>query len=397
MIKQYYEGIEWYDYLVFLIYNGIFTYLLYRLGDVFYSLQKKTVTIFLLLFQLYFFLVFTDTFFNFLPYLHNSELYSYMISSGQYPQTSPENLIVIYYLTLFIGLVCLNSPVIFTFFCIFITIHALMLFLKAWKKYFPFQSIYSESVFALLCFVWPAGILFTTAPFNESFVLLGFALFFSGFLKCIHEKKWAPFILGTIILCSFRFQLLVFALPVLAVLFISQLKIHKILKVTILASNIIIVFLFIRYIIVAGPLTPATLAGYRNMNLENAGPLAYGYVSWESYAAMCKDYFLLIAQFMFSPIPVFVQHNPLSTFIPFLDFIFILLLLILMLLNIKNIFRQYKALLLFILFYIILFGTYEYNLLGAVQHRMPLEVIFMLLVSNFLGQFITKTNLTNTV
>lgn len=390
MVKHYYDGIEWYDYLVFLVYNGIFTYLLYRLGDVYYTLKKKTVTIFLLLFQCYFFIVVADSFFNFLPYLHDSELYSYMISSGQYPQTSSENIIVLYYLSLFIGLVCLNSPVIYTFFCIFLFINAMMFFLKAWKKYYPFKNEYGEYIFAVLCLLWPAGVLYNTAPLREAFVLFGFAVFIDGMLGFIHEKKWKLLVFGSILLCAFRIQLFVLVIPVIGVLLVSRMRISTLLKGAILGMCVSLVFLFIRYVIIEGPLTPEVMAQYRNISVERSGSLSYGSVHWQTYPEMFVDDIFLILQFIFSPLPVFVQHNPFSTLIPFLDVIFISFLLLVILLKLKNIFKAHKPLLAFLIFYIILFGTYEYHITGAVRHRMPLEVLFMLLVSSELCSFVSK-------
>ena len=91
-MKTYFENIEWYDYLIFLFYNGVFTYLLYRMGDVFFNLNKKTVILLVAIFQFYFFLVIGDSFFNYLPYLPDTDLYAFMIGSGQYPETSSENM-----------------------------------------------------------------------------------------------------------------------------------------------------------------------------------------------------------------------------------------------------------------------------------------------------------------
>lgn len=393
MMKQYYEGIEWYDYLVFLVYNGIFTYLLYRLGDVFYDLQKKTVVTFILLFQFYFFIVVGNIFFDFLPGVNDSGFYAFMVSSGQYPQESPENIIVIYYLTLIIGLVCLNSPVIFTFFCIFIFINALMYFLKAWKKYYPLQNIKGEYIFSILCFLWPAGILYATAPLREPFIIFGFALFFSGLLHFIHKKTWGQLIFGSLVLCSFWFQLLAFVIPVLLVLFVNSLKVIKVAKAGIITLCIIVGLILIRYVLLEVPLSPESFSHYRNLNVEQGGEFTYGMVNWQSYVEMISDYFFLILQFLFSPIPIFIHHNPFRHILHFLDFVFILFLLIVLLLNFRKVFSGKTDLIALLLFYIILFGTYEYHLLDAVRHRMPLEVVFMLLIVNPLSKIVfPKTN-----
>ncbi len=102
-MKQYFENIAWYDYLIFLVYFGIFSYLLHRIGDTFFNIGKKALNVIILIFGFYFLLITGDSFFNFLPFLPDTELYSYMISTGQYPDTSSENILALYYLTLFIG------------------------------------------------------------------------------------------------------------------------------------------------------------------------------------------------------------------------------------------------------------------------------------------------------
>ena len=327
-MKQYFENIEWWDYMLFLVYNGIFCYLLHRIGDVFFDINKKALRIFILIFQLYFIIIILDSFFNFLPYLPDTDLYSYMISSGQYPETSSENILVLYYLSLFIGLICLNSPVIYVFFCIFLYILALMIFLRAWKKINPNFSHADEITFSLLCFVWPAASIYFTVPLREAFVIFGFAVFFNGFLHFIYQKQWRALIFGSILLCAIRLQLIVFVFPVLGVLLVYKLKIHSFFKASILISTVLIAVLTVRYVLVEKPLSPQTMAELRNVNISNAGPLGYGNVQWDSYADMARDYPFIIGQFLFSPLPIFVDHDPISTLIPFLDLIFMVFLLL---------------------------------------------------------------------
>ena len=47
-------------------------------------------------------------------------------------------------------------------------------------------------------------------------------------------------------------------------------------------------------------------------------------------------------------------------------------------------------LLLLILFYIILFGGYEYHITGAVRHRMPIILIFMILATPTISKLLFK-------
>jgi len=389
-MKTYFDSIEWYDYLIFLFYNGVFSYLLNRLGDVFLGISKKANLVLLVIFQFYFLLVIGDSLFNFLPYLPDTDLYSFMISSGKYPETSSENILALYYMTLFIGTICLNSPVIYVFFCIFLFIVSLMIFIRAWKKANPSFNENGELVAALLMLAWPASTVYMTAPLREAFIIFGFSLFFNGFINFLYLKELKSLIIGSLIICAIRLQLIVLVFPVLGALAVYKLKISKIAKVAILMGVSIIAYLAVRYILVEQPLSPEAMAALRNRNLLSAGPLGYGNVSWHSYLDMARDYPFIILQFLFSPLPIFVQNNPLETFIPFLDCLFLIGLMTLVGIRFRFHLRNNLPLLLFMLFYIVLFGGYEYHLGGAVRHRMPLTILFILLAAQTLSNILFK-------
>ncbi|MBX7049126.1 MAG: hypothetical protein K1X40_08120 [Chitinophagales bacterium] len=390
MEKAYYEHIQWWDYLIYLVYNGLLAYLLGRVGEIALNIGKQARVLFFIAFEVYFLLVIGDSLFHYLPYLPDSELYSYMISSGQYPETSSENLIVIYYISIFLSIICLNDPVIFTFFCIFLYALGAMLFIQAWKKADPSFNTNSETSAALLFLLWPAAALYITTPLREAFIMFGFGLFLNGFMDCIYKGKWRSVIIGSIIICAIRLQLFVFVLPVLGALVVYKSSLHKIWKSAILVGTIVAAFLVVRYVLVEHPLSPQTMAQLRNVNLDNAGPLGYGRVDWDSYTDMARDYPFIIAQFLFSPFPIFVQHDPLSTFVPFLDCLFLIFLLILIFSRFKALIRQHLPVLLLCVFYIILFGGYEYHITGAVRHRMPLEALFILMAAPALSRIIFR-------
>ncbi len=389
-MKQYFEDIAWWDYLLFFVYNGIFCYLLYRIGDVFFNISKKTMRVFILIFQLYFIIIILDSLFNFLPYLPDTAMYSYMISSGQYPETSSENILVLYYFSLFIGLVCLNSPVIYTFFCVFLYILGLMVFLNAWKKVYPQFKQQDEFTFALLTLIWPAAALYMTAPLREAFVIFGFAVFLNGFLQFIYHQKWKALLIGSILICAIRLQLIVFVFPVIGILLVYKLRINNLYKIGILAVTFLIAILAVRYVLVEKPLSPETMAELRNVNISRTGELAYGNVEWHSYLDMARDYPFIIAQFLFSPLPIFVKNNPTDTFIPFLDVLFMIVLLLFIFSKLRYHIKTHLSVLLLALFYIILLGGYEYHLTGAVRHRMPLILIFILLSTPTIGNIFFK-------
>ena len=388
MIKHYFENIEWYDYLIYIVYDIIFSYLLYRLGDAFLNINKKASLILVGIFQFYFLLIMGDSFFNFLPYLPDTELYSYMISSGQYPDTSSENILALYYMTIFIGIISLGDPVIYTIFCVFLYLTAAMIFIRAWKRYRPDFSVQAEVTAALLLFAWPAPMVYMTAPLREAFILFGFALFFSGFLIFLKENKWKSLIVGTLFICAIRLQLIVFTFPVIGALLVYKIKMHRAFKVGIIVTTLLIAFLAVRYILVEHPITPETMAQLRNLNLYNAGPLGYGNVDWHSYGDMARDYPFIILQFLFSPLPIFVQNDPTQTLIPLLDCIFMIVLLVMVIIHLKYYIKNSLPILLLLVFYIILFGGYEYQLSGAVRHRMPMEMILLLMAAPYISKII---------
>ena len=46
-------------------------------------------------------------------------MYTYMIKTGLYPDTTSVNILALYYFSIVIAILCLNSPIIFTFFNVF--------------------------------------------------------------------------------------------------------------------------------------------------------------------------------------------------------------------------------------------------------------------------------------
>lgn len=265
-----------------------------------------------------------------------------------------------------------------------------MIFVKTWKKVYPAFSPDAELIFAILAFVWPAAMIYITAPLREAFILFGFAMFFSGFLNFIFYKKWKSLIIGTILICAIRLQLIVFAFPVLGALIVWKLNIRNVFKIAIAFITILIAFLAVRYILVEKPITPETMAQMRNVNISRAGSLGYGNVEWTSYLDMVKDYPFIIAQFLFSPLPIFVQHDPISTFIPFLDLLFMISLMIVVFIRSKHHWQIQRPVILLMLFFIILFGAYEYHITGAVRHRMPILILLMLMASPTISKWFIK-------
>ncbi len=385
--KIYFDGLVWYDYLIFAVYNIIFSYVIFWAGDVYLKISRKSLYILIAIFQLYFILIVADSFLDFLPFMPDTELYSFMISSGQYPQDSSENIMSFYYLSLFIAPVCLNNPVIYSFLCICIYIIALMLFIKVWKDIYHI-SREAEYTFSILCLLWPAGMLYNTAPLREAFVLFGFALFINGLLRFMYEKKWKQLIAGSIIICFMRLQLAVLVMPVLGLLFVYKVKIPAFFKLVILCVCCIVALVIVRYIVVGNPISPQAMSELRNANLSKLSSMGYGRVEWQTYGDMFRDYPFIILQFLLAPLPIFIDHSPTDTLIALADVLFMLFLAAVLLISAGSVVKKYKPVLLFSLFFIILFGAYEYHLTGAVRHRMPLMLLFMLMASEPISKFV---------
>ena len=131
-------------------------------------------------------------------------------------------------------------------------------------------------------------------------------------------------------------------------------------------------------------ISPKKLASARNYRVEKYSG-SYGFVQWNSYTDVALSSPLLVGQFLFSPIAILHDKNPLDMKLIFLDAMFMLGIWLTIILNAKKWFVNYRMWFLLMMIYIFLFGIYEFNIGGAVRHRLPLSIMAILLASQFLS------------
>jgi len=384
-MKAYFEGLEWYDYLISLVYNGIFSYLLYRIGEVFIGIRKKTLVILLAAFQLYFLVTLADSIWGFMPLHMQANWFALIVTSGEYPVDANVNLLVPYYFTIFLSIVCLNTPLIYIILCAGVYTLALMILLKAWNDLIGREDNPSTSGAALLFLLWPAALLFLTAPAQTSFILIGFAFFFRGWVRWVKQQKWLPFIIGAAVQIAMQPESVVWVIPVMAASWLFTRKWHAALKVGIAAAVVILAGIVLDLVLPAG-ISPVSLAEMRNRSIVDADVYGYGNVNWTDVGMVLRDYPFIVLQFLIAPLPIFMQFDLATAWIPAFDGIFSAILILTGCISILMHRKILKGLGWFMLLYILLIGGAEDNWMHAITARMPVILLCILLTAQLFSR-----------
>lgn len=383
-MKAYFEDLAWYDYLLCFVYNGIFSYMAYKIGEVFLGLQHRTLRILLVAFQVYFFVTMADAFWNFLPMQPETSWYAFMVSSGQYPEDAQVNLLVLYYLSLFFSIICLNTPIIYVFLCILLYLVAAMILLQAWKMLDTRFSATTELQSARLMLFWPAPILFMTAPLQTAFILLGFAFFFRGWVNYLRNQKIPALLIGAVVMIALQFESIYWVIPAV----LGTMLYKQSMSVWLKAGITILViagagFLFSEFIADA-PISPESLADMRNTSISKADVYGYGNVYWTSYGEMARDYPFIILQFLLAPLPIFMQFDLLSSPVATADGIFMALIIVLALVTLLRRWKDLQPVGILLLFLVIFLGGSADNWMHAMADRMILGFILIVLAATTL-------------
>jgi hypothetical protein len=394
-IKSYFIDIQWYDYPIYLIYILLFLYLIDRFGKVAFSLPKMAVNFMKLTFLFYSVVLIADSFLDFMPYLPDTEMYTYMIKSSLYPETSSVNVLALYYFSLVIAILCLNSPVIFTFFSVFFYIIGTQFLISRIKSHSGYDVHRQQSIMSAMLLIWPAGLMYVSVPLREAYLLLAMCIFVAGFLSFLRERKLGLLITGSILLILLRVQMFVCLAPLAGLLIVLKGKFHLALKAGVLTSAVVLVLVFLRYMVLGEPFSAAALSDLRNEYIAEGGDYSYGNVYWQSYGDMLLDLPFLILQFILSPLPVFSSYNTSHMFLANADMVFVLIILLIILADIRYHLKNHAALLSLALVFSVVFALYEYHLTGAVRHRMPMVIMLMIPASATLARLTRKKHEAN--
>ncbi|MEZ5050927.1 MAG: hypothetical protein R2767_01035 [Chitinophagales bacterium] len=377
-MKTYFLDIHWYDYGLYLVYILLFVYLLHRIGRVAYGLSSLSVKLQMFTFLLYAAVLIADSFLDFLPFLPDTGMYTYMIKTGLYPDTTSVNILALYYFSIVIAILCLNSPIIFTFFNVFFFLVAVQFMMSRFPGEDTKLKDRQQTVFAGMMLFWPAGLMYLSVPLRETYILLATALFLAGFFSYLQKRKFLMLLTGSVLLLLLRLQLFVCLAPLAAFLIVLRSDVHRIWKLTTVLITIGLVLTYLRFMILGEPFSPEALSALRNEYIADGGNLAYGNVAWKSYGDMLVDMPFLVLQFMLSPMPIFSSYDTTGMTLANLDVILVITLLLLILADLRFHWKHYRYLLAIVVVFAVVFAMYEYHLTGAVRHRMPMVMMLMI-------------------
>ena len=332
----------------------------------------------------YYYLVFiASSFLSWVPYFPDTRLFASLIVDGSIPEHMSLGVKLFYTITYPLRLLSFNTLELFMVFQIFIFILSLMILWKSWQivlKQEGKASDYGLSLFLGLSAVYPAFLLYIPMVLREFVVLLGFSVMVYGFIKRYYENGGLLAIaLGALLLIASRPHLVI-----VIVIFFAVFQKQKWLRYGLLFGSIFIGPFLFTYLIGYSDFSPEYLAHIRNYHNGHYPTMGYGAVDWHSYADMMYDIPALFLQFVLSPLPILHQGNPLEYMAAFLDLLFIILLLVA---TFYSGVRRFKIYLFIFFVGALFFSIWEFHLISAVRHRMPLVAILLPVASYGLMKF----------
>ncbi len=390
-MKEYLTELAWYDYVLFGVYILLFTYFIDRISIVGFRLGKQTTRIMKAIFLVYSVTLIANSMLGFLPEMPDTSLYTYMITTGLYPETSTFNVMAIYYLSIVIGILCLNSPIIFVLFNIFFYLIGCMLLLSAIRPVTASLKSRQQLIMAVMLLIWPAALVFQSVPLREAYIMLAMCVYLTGFMHASDQGKHRYLIIGAIMLILLRVHLIVTLLPVTAILLLYRRKAKPVVQLAVIVAVVAGLLLFFRFVLLGEPLSPEALGNLRNSYLVNLGEQTYGNVEWNTYWDMLRDVPFLTLQFLLSPLPIFSGHDMSTMTFAMIDMCFVLAILAMTIVLLLTHIRRYGDILLLILVFAVVFSLYEFHLTGAVRHRMPVVLMLMIPASGTLAKLTERS------
>lgn len=268
--------------------------------------------------------------------------------------------------------------------------------LLLWKSFRIYKqdkvTIKNQRLFLIFSAIYPVSIIYSLTLLRESYFLFAFSVFLIGIMK--KEKINIPLILGTVLVVVFRTKYIMFCFVIYLIKFIFYDR--RFMKYKIMAATILYPFIYnfinklsIKFIRIR--LTINSFQDFRNSQRRryiDTG-LAYPETSWTNWLDALKDYPLLMAQFLFSPLPIVVEYDFLQSLAYTIDALYVIVLLILFFMNIRNNYKN-TFWIITIVISIALSSMFEYFITGAVRHRYA--IILMLIPLLFSDKKENKIN-----
>lgn len=389
MDKKYFVNIVDADLGIFAFYGMIFFMLLMLTMWALKLRSSQNYFIAGSLFIFYHILLVLDLKFNFIPHLPDSEQYLYIFENELLPQDISRSLVGFYFVSRFLRVLLMYNIIAYVSFQIYIYFVSILIFLKSWELLYKheYENTFRQ-LFLIVALLLPSSILYTLVPLRECFTTFAFAVSLY-FLTLLFKKSSiinTGYISGLFLVIFTRVQVaFYFILSFLGLKVAIDKNLMRKIAVTVLGIG-----LFIGLVVYTNyQISPEKLQWARNYRVNTYYP-AYGNVSWKSYSDILASTPELALQFLLSPFPILHKFDPLQFKLASIDALIVLTLLIVFMVNIKHIITNNLYWLLLIIFYLILFGIYEFGVLGAVRHRLPMTILIIAIVADRLTQLITK-------
>ena len=391
MKKLYYSCILTSDFLILGFYFLIFIFLLIFSMQLFKLQDRKSKLIILGFFALYNALIYLDFKLNFIPYLPDSGQYNILFKTGRPFVDMSKSLNGFLYVIKGLRVLFVKNILVYISFQIFLYFISVIIFYRSWfVLYQATRPKAFEQLYFLLALSLPSAFLYHLVPLRECFTTLGFSIALYFLLKAFKNRANfnLGFVSGLFIIIMTRIQMAFYFIVGLMGLKFSLDK-SVLRKVSGLLFGL---FLFAGVLSLTHyKISPEQLSSVRNYRVAKYSG-SYGKVAWSSYTDIVKSSPQLVGQFLFSPLPILHNQNALDMKLIFLDALFMFVIWLVILINAKKWVLNYRVWFLLMLIYLALFGIYEFNIGGAVRHRLPLSLMAILMASQFLSQGIYSFN-----
>ncbi|MBP2833264.1 hypothetical protein J8281_13805 [Aquimarina sp. U1-2] len=280
---------------------------------------------------------------------------------------------------------CFGRPAVFVIFNIFYFQVAILYLFKAFKMYCGYNGEKTRtSVFIflqILSVVYPVALMHTSSILRESMMLMVFSICIYFLVKfyCMRYKNYVlmlVFILFLFIIRPITGICMVLAYFVAYVDKKKLLTAKNFLKFGVLA----LILAFIGQEVILSlyniDFSIEWIAQYRARSNSRFGIEGYNSLDWTSPLYYLKNLFLIVTQYILSPLPILVSKEvAFNKLIPLLDSVFIIVFLFLPIVMFRR--KNFNRWMILFLLFIVVPAIMETNISGAYRHRM--NGIFMLL------------------
>lgn len=382
-MKTYYENIslDFFNTFPMIIYLLLFFFLLIYLSKkLLLKDEKFNKFYFIAILSIYFILLLGDIKYDYIPFFPDTEKYYELLMDFSKRVSSIELNIGFGIFSRFIYLLSFKNIGIYILANALINQIGILLLWKAFRIYKKDKvTIKNQRLFLIFSFIYPVSIIYSLTLLRESYFIFAFSVFLIGIMKSTKINIYT--ILGAILVVIFRTKYIMFC----GIVYFMKIVFYDGKDIKYKVGGIIVlsplIYKFIDWFSTKSmgiALNVTSLREFRNEQMIryiNTG-FAYPRVDWNSWMDILKDYPLLIAQFLFSPLPILIEYDFLKSIGYTLDAFFVIIVLLLFLTNIRNNYKN-TFWIVTLLAIMLLSSMFEYFLTGGVRHRYALILMFI--------------------